>query len=255
MRSPQAVNPDIDVIVSSSRSLRERIEAAKDNLGVLFSACELASQGVSSSAAAMEEMTASISDVSRCAHESAELAHDAVERTRLSARTVAELRDAAKQIGDVVIFIRTIAGQTNLLALNAAIEAARAGEAGRGFAVVAGEVKALANQTSKATEEISRQIAAIQGAIQSSAGLIDEIGACVSVINERTAAIAASITQQQAASHEIARSISSANSGVCDVRAEVEKIAEEARTDYAIVSNLWGGVRKYCGRSDVGALQ
>jgi methyl-accepting chemotaxis protein len=127
-------------------------------------------------ASATEEMASSVNEISRQVQESANIANEAVEQARETNQRVGELAKAAARIGDVVELINTIAGQTNLLALNATIEAARAGEAGRGFAVVASEVKALAEQTAKATGEISLQINGIQAATKEAVGAIKNIG-------------------------------------------------------------------------------
>ena len=137
---------------------------------MVAAASEEASTNVQSVASATEELTSSVNEISRQVQDSARIASDAVDQARKTNDRVAELSKAAARIGDVVELINTIAGQTNLLALNATIEAARAGEAGRGFAVVASEVKALAEQTAKATDEIGQQITSIQAATQESVG-------------------------------------------------------------------------------------
>ena len=140
--------------------------------------------------------------------------------------TIGALARAAQQIDEVVGFIRTIAGQTNLLALNATIEAARAGEAGRGFAVVASEVKALANQTAKATEEISAQIAEVQSATRQA---VDNVGAITTImgdIDSFTAALSAAVQQQNAAAGEITRSIGHAATGTANVARSIAVTAE-----------------------------
>src|SRR6202049_3043267 len=143
---------------------------------MLAAAPEEASPNVQSVASATEEMTSSVNEISRQVQTSASIANEAVAQARKTNDSVAELSKAAARIGDVVELINTIAGQTNLLALNATIEAARAGESGRGFAVVASEVKALAEQTAKATGEIGLQVSGIQAATHDSVGAIKEIG-------------------------------------------------------------------------------
>jgi methyl-accepting chemotaxis protein len=170
-----------------------------------------ASQGASgnaqTAAAATEELSASIAEITRQVGRSAEVSRRAVEETRRTDRAVRELAGTANRIGDVVKLISDIAGQTNLLALNATIEAARAGEAGKGFAVVASEVKSLASQTARATEEIGQQVGAIQGATGLAVEAIRAIAQVVAEIDQTASAIAAAVEQQGAATREIARNI------------------------------------------------
>ena len=146
------------------------------------------------------------------------MANDAVDQARITNDRVGELSKAAARIGDVVELINTIAGQTNLLALNATIEAARAGEAGRGFAVVASEVKALAEQTAKATGEIGQQIGSIQAATQESVGAIKEISGTIEKLSEISSTIAAAVEEQGAATQEISRNVQQAAQGTQQVR-------------------------------------
>ncbi len=155
---------------------------------------------------------------------STDIASDAVRQAEATDGRMHELTDASARIGDVMKIITAIAQQTNLLALNATIEAARAGQAGRGFAVVAAEVKALAGQTVKATDDIGQQVAAIQGATQDSASAIRAIGATINRVSEIAAVIAAAVEQQGAATEEIAHNIqraASASTGVADSIREV----------------------------------
>jgi uncharacterized phage infection (PIP) family protein YhgE len=162
-------------------------------------ASEEASTNVQSVASATEEMASSINEISRQVLDSARIAGEAVEQAQKTNDRVGELAKAAARIGDVVELINTIAGQTNLLALNATIEAVRAGEAGRGFAVVASEVKALAEQTAKATGEISQQINGIQAATQESVSAIKEIGDTIGRMSDIASTIASAVEQQGAA--------------------------------------------------------
>jgi methyl-accepting chemotaxis protein len=138
------------------------------------------------------------------------------------------LAEAAQKIGDIVRLINDIAGQTNLLALNATIEAARAGEAGKGFAVVAAEVKSLANQTAKATDEIAAQITAIQGATQNAVGAIKGIGKTIAEINEIATGIASAVEEQGAATQEIARNVQQAAAGTQDVSSNIAGVTQAA---------------------------
>ena len=165
------------------------------------------SEDLISVAAAVEQLTASVEEISRQVATAAGVAHQAVQRAEASQATIRGLSDATARIGDVVHLISDIAGQTNLLALNATIEAARAGEAGRGFAVVAGEVKALAAQTAKATAEIGSQIETVRGATEETIGAMTEISGIIGKMNEVSAAISAAVEEQSATTREIAASM------------------------------------------------
>ncbi|MBB6253426.1 methyl-accepting chemotaxis protein [Nitrospirillum iridis] len=186
------------------------------------------SANVQTVAAATEEMVASIQEISRQVNRSADVAAAAVSQASETGATVAGLSDAVQRIGEVVAMIQDIASQTNLLALNATIEAARAGEAGKGFAIVAGEVKALANQTAKATEDISRQIATVQEATNDTVTAIDDIGKTISTINEISSAIAAAVEEQSATTGEITRSVQEAANGTQRVSDNIVHVSEVA---------------------------
>jgi methyl-accepting chemotaxis protein len=175
-------------------------------------------------AAASQQLSASISEISRQAGESARGSSAAMQQAEAVVARVDELRKAAAEIGNVVKLINSIAGQTNLLALNATIEAARAGEAGRGFAVVAGEVKALAEQTAKATSEIAQQVASIQSASSGTAEAIQEISGTIRGVNETAVAIATAVEQQGAATQEIARSIESVTVNAASMARSMEQV-------------------------------
>lgn len=197
------------------------------------SASEEASTNVQSVASATEELSSSITEISRQVQESARVARDAVVQANHTNERVSALAQAAGRIGDVVELINSIAGQTNLLALNATIEAARAGEAGRGFAVVASEVKALAEQTAKATGEISHQIGDIQTATEESVRAIREIGGTIERLSEISSTIAAAVEEQGAATQEISRNVQQAASGTQQVSsniADVQRGASETGT-------------------------
>src|SRR5262249_48694664 len=190
---------------ASARPLATPADRARVWTATVATASEQASSNVRSVASATEEMALSINEISRQVKESAKIATEAVDQARRTNSRVSELSKAASRIGDVIELINSIAGQTNLLALNATIEAARAGDAGRGFAVVAAEVKALAEQTSKATGEIGQQITGIQSATQESVGAIKEISGTIERLSEIASTIAVAVEQQGAATQEISR--------------------------------------------------
>jgi methyl-accepting chemotaxis protein len=195
---------------------------------MVAAASEEASTNVQSVASATEEMTSSVNEISRQVQESARIANDAVDQARKTNDRVGELSKAAARIGDVVELINTIAGQTNLLALNATIEAARAGEAGRGFAVVASEVKALAEQTARATGEIGQQITGIQAATQESVNAIKEISGTIEKLSEISSTIAAAVEEQGAATQEISRNVQQAAQGTQQVSANITDVQRGA---------------------------
>jgi methyl-accepting chemotaxis protein len=213
---------------ASAGTLTATAERSQELTTTVAAASEEASTNVQSVASATEEMASSINEISRQVQESATIAGQAVDQARKTNDRVGELAKAAARIGDVVELINTIAGQTNLLALNATIEAARAGEAGRGFAVVASEVKALAEQTAKATGEISMQISGIQAATQESVGAIKEIGDTIGRMSEISSTIASAVEEQGAATQEISRNVQQAAQGTMQVSANITDVQRGA---------------------------
>ena len=213
---------------ASAGTLTKTAESAQKFSTMVAAASEEASNNVQSAASSSEEMASSVNEISRQVQESARIAGDAVQQARRTHDRVNQLSSAANRIGDVVELIDSVAGQTNLLALNATIEAARAGEAGRGFAVVASEVKALAEQTAKATEEIRKQIGGIQSATQDSVSAIEEIGVTIGRISEISASIAAAVEEQGAATQEVARSVQQAAEGTQQVAANITDVQRGA---------------------------
>ncbi len=227
----QAVGNIVDTVSAASTELEaaagtltRTAEVTQELSGAVAAASEEASANVQSVASATEEMTSSVHEISRQVQESARIAGDAVKQAQRTDARINELSVAAGRIGDVVKLITAIAEQTNLLALNATIEAARAGEAGRGFAVVASEVKQLASQTAKATDEIGTQIAGMQSATQESVAAIKEIGGTIGRISEIASTIAAAVEEQGAATQEIARNVGEAAKGTQQVASNITDV-------------------------------
>jgi len=245
-----AVGEIIETVSSSSteleaaaNTLTRTAEHTQELSTVVAAASEEASANVQSVASASEEMAASVGEISRQVQESARIAGDAVDQAQKTNDRVYALSQAATRIGDVVELINTIAGQTNLLALNATIEAARAGEAGRGFAVVASEVKALAEQTAKATSEISHQVADIQTATQDSVAAIREIGGTIGRISEISAAIASAVEEQGAATQEISRNVQQAAQGTTQVASNISDVQRGANETGTASSQVLGSAQ------------
>jgi methyl-accepting chemotaxis protein len=185
---------------------------------------EQASSDMQSVATATEELSASVDEIGRRVRESNKIAEAAVQQAQQTDGRIGKLSRAAQEIGDVVKLITAIAEQTNLLALNATIEAARAGDAGRGFAVVAAEVKSLASQTAKATDEISSHITGMQGATQESVAAIKEIGGTIGQISTIASTIASAVEQQSSATQEIARSVQNVAQGTHEAAANIMQV-------------------------------
>jgi len=213
---------------ASAGTLTSTAERAQEVTTKVAAASEEASSNVQSVASATEELSSSVNEISRQVQESARMANEAVDQARVTNDRVGELSKAASRIGDVVELINTIAGQTNLLALNATIEAARAGEAGRGFAVVASEVKALAEQTAKATGEIGQQITGIQAATQESVGAIKQISGTIERLSEIASTIAAAVEEQGASTQEISRNVQQAAQGTQQVSSNITDVQRGA---------------------------
>jgi methyl-accepting chemotaxis protein len=213
---------------TAAKALAANAEQSTQQSTAVAAASEEASTNVQAVAASTEELTSSVREIGRQVTESTRITGMAVEQASRSGLTMQDLAKAAQRIGDVVELINNIAGQTNLLALNATIEAARAGEAGRGFAVVASEVKALAEQTAKATGEIGQQILAIQEATKESVGSIEEIGKTIASVNEIATAIAAAVEEQGMATGEIARNVQEAARGTQEVSSNISGVSQAA---------------------------
>jgi methyl-accepting chemotaxis protein len=225
VRSVSASSTELE---TAAAALNATAGATRDLSGRVLSASTQASENVHSVSLATHQLIGSVGEISRQTEESARIALDAVAQADKTDGRIMELMRAAGRIGDVVKLITDIAEQTNLLALNATIEAARAGEAGRGFAVVAQEVKALALQTSKATEEIGVQIAGVQAATQDSVATIKEIGATIGRISEIAAAITIAVEEQGATTQHIAENVHAAARSAAHVAANIAEVNDSA---------------------------
>ena len=221
-----AVHDNIGALHHNADTLGQLAKDASRGSGDVTRAAEQAAVNVQTIAAATEQLLASIGEISQVVTKMADVSRQAVRQAEGSRTTVHELTGAAERIGEIVALINQIASQTNLLALNATIEAARAGEAGKGFAVVAGEVKALANQTAKATDQIQAQVSAIQKGSDNAYRAISEIDQTVGHISELATSIASAVEEQNCATAEISRSIQQASDGVGEVASTIATVRE-----------------------------
>ncbi len=224
----QSVSTQATQMVDSAQSLSATAEATTSKASSVAAASEQATANVQTVASATEELSASIGEISRQVAQSSRIAASAVSEADRANQMVQGLAEASQKIGAVVALITDIANQTNLLALNATIEAARAGEAGKGFAVVAAEVKNLANQTAKATEEIGGQISSVQSATQEAVQAIQTIGKTIGEINGIASTIAAAVEEQAAATKEIARNVEQAATGTQEVTSNITGVTQAA---------------------------
>ncbi len=253
----QAVGEIVDTVSSASGELETSAGTltatatrAQDLSTEVASASQEASANVQAVASATEELSSSVSEIARQVQESARIASEAVGQASKTNDRVSELSKAAARIGDVVELISTIAGQTNLLALNATIEAARAGEAGRGFAVVASEVKALAEQTAKATGEIAQQVSGIQAATEESVGSIREISGTIARLSEISSTVAAAVEEQGAATQEISRNVQQAAHGTQRVSTNIGDVQRGAADTGSASSQVLSAARSLSADSN-----
>ena len=215
---------------STSQEITANSEETSTQAQVVSSSSEQVNRNLQTVATGSEEMSASIKEIAKNAHESARVATSAVRVADETNHIVAKLGDSSTEIGQVIKVITSIAQQTNLLALNATIEAARAGEAGKGFAVVANEVKELAKQTAKATEDISRKIEAIQGDTKSAVAAIGQIGEVIKQVNDISNTIATAVEEQNATTNEMARNVSEAARGSSEITKNISGVAQAAQS-------------------------
>jgi methyl-accepting chemotaxis protein len=228
---------------SAAGTLTRTAETTQSLSSQVAGTSEVASSNIQAVASATEELSTSVDEIGRRVRESSQIAEAAVLQAQQTDARIGKLSRAAQQIGDVVKLITAIAEQTNLLALNATIEAARAGEAGRGFAVVASEVKSLASQTAKATDEISSHISGMQGATQESVAAIKEIGGTIAQISSIASTIAGAVEQQSSATQEIARSVQSVAQGTHEAAANIVQVNRGATETGAASADVLNSAR------------
>ncbi|TCS63597.1 methyl-accepting chemotaxis protein [Varunaivibrio sulfuroxidans] len=247
----EAVSRSSGQMKTSSQTMTATADRTKMQSSSMAAAAEEASANVQTVASAAEELTSSISEISRQVAQSSEIASNAVSEAHRANQMVQGLATSANKIGEVVSLITDIAEQTNLLALNATIEAARAGEAGKGFAVVASEVKNLANQTAKATEDIASQIGDIQAATKNSVAAIRGITETIDGISEIASAIASAVEEQGAATQEIARNVEEAANGTRDLSENIVSVSSAASEAEETASQVHEGASDLAHQSQM----
>jgi methyl-accepting chemotaxis protein len=245
----RSVSTAAEGMQSTAQSMTSTASDASKRAATVSAASQSASNNVSTVAAAAEELSSSVTEISRQVTRSSEIASKAVSDAERTNATVQVLSTGAEKIGEVVKLIHSIAAQTNLLALNATIEAARAGESGRGFAVVASEVKALANQTAKATEEISGQVAAMQQSTGDAVAAISGITQTIAQMSEITVGISAAIEEQGAATREIARNIQQVAAGSSEISAHIGGVTTAAAATGTAASDVLANARELDNQS------
>jgi methyl-accepting chemotaxis protein len=246
----QSVSSQASQLQSTALSLSNVADKAKGQSTTVSTAAEHASSNVQTVASAAEQLASSIGEIARQVAHSSELSRSAVVEAKRTSDIVSALATSAQKIGDVVNLITDIASQTNLLALNATIEAARAGDAGKGFAVVAGEVKTLANQTARATEEIGQQINGIQAATREAVQAIETITGSITNINDVGTSIASAVEEQGAATQEIARNVQQAAEGTREVSDNISGVQQAVEEAGSGANNVRDAARDLSSQSE-----
>jgi methyl-accepting chemotaxis protein len=245
----QQVTRTAETLENSAKNLTGTAEETARQATTAASAAQQTASNVETVSAAAEELSSSVAEISRQVVASSRIVDRAVRESDCTAREFAGLTESARQVGDVIGLIQQIAGKTNLLALNATIEAARAGEAGKGFAVVANEVKDLAHQTRRATEDITQQIGAIQKVVAQSAESIRTIGSSIGEVESSTTMIAAAIEEQDAATKEIARNVLEASAGTGELSGNIAGVTEAASSTGIAASTVLSAAEILAGES------
>jgi len=236
-------------VTTSSQQIGANSEETSAQAGVVSAAAEQVNRNLQTVATGAEEMSATIREIAKNADEASRVASEAVQSAQATSSSMSKLSDSSIEIGQVIKVITSIAEQTNLLALNATIEAARAGESGKGFAVVAGEVKALAKQTAKATEEISSKIALMQGATKGAVDAISGISSIIAKISEISISIASAVEQQSSTTAEMSRNVTEAAKGSEHITQNITGVADAARGTSTNAQNSLRSAQELVGMS------